>query len=214
LLDQPLPDNSTTINLTWKPNGTQLATADGQAVYVSDTTTWVRTLLTTLPTEITSLVYSPDGNQLAGIDGQGTIYIFNSTNGQLVSTLPGTSTTEYTRNLVWGENNKIAATNTDQILVWNATAGTLLSAFAAPGVVDVAWLSGNRILYGGSETLTNPLIIQLVAETPTVTQTSTFTPHTNADPNRDADARVWHEPTERCPGEQPQRDPLHDHGGE
>jgi WD40 repeat protein len=175
VMDQDLGENASGINISWSPDGSQLATADGSSLYLSDTATWSREPNITFPAGVTDITWSPNGSQIAGVDVQGAVYIADASTSQIIRTLPGTSAGEYIRKLAWNANNQIAVTNTDQILVWDATTGNLLATVPVSDAGAVAWLTENRLLYAGSDTRTEPEIVDLSAIVPT--QTPTAVPH-------------------------------------
>ena len=163
------------LNISWSPDGSQLATVDQFEtvdevyLYLTDTTTWTRELVGEFPTVVTDITWSPDGSHIAGVDILGTVYVINPSSGQLVWTLPGTSTSEFIRQIAWNADNKISATDIDQILILDGATGFLLSTVEAPRIVDVAWLPDGLLLYGGADTLTEPEVIELGTTVETAT---------------------------------------------
>lgn len=157
-LDQDLGEASS-INIAWSPDGSQLATADGPNLYLSDTTTWSRELKAVFPPGVTDITWNNDGKYIAGVNALGTVYIVDTNTWQVTATLPGTSTQEYLRRITWSSDNRIAATSTGQVLVWDAATGTLIDTLDTPDVVDVAWLANNDLLIGSaSDSSTEPQI--------------------------------------------------------
>lgn len=159
VIDQKLGSNQGGSGSDWSPDGSKLATLVANEIYLSDTTTWVREPKGVFPEGVMDIQWSPDGNKVAAVTMFGTVYIYDVVTQTVTMTLPGTSTTEYPRSLDWNANNQIAVTNTDHILVWDATTGSLLGNLEAEAVIDLAWMRNGQIVYGGSDTIEEPEIL-------------------------------------------------------
>lgn len=170
--DQDADAVATSIAIAWNPDGSNLVTFKGESAYLWDTATWSQQPNAVFPEVIIDAAWSTDGNQIAGVTAFGTVYIADVAKGSIATTLPGTSTREYIRQVEWSADNQLAATNTNQILVWDAATGILLATIEAPNVTDVVWLSEGQLLYGGGD-ITTPEIVTLPIPIATVTLTPT-----------------------------------------
>lgn len=134
---------------SWNPNGSQIAsiTEGYPNIYIWDAITG-ETVLTIEGLYFPSSVsWSSDGNKLA--TNEKVITLRDPSNGQILSTLSGNG-----YGLQWSpDGSKIAAINSNQIVVFDTGNGKILHTFSGHtnNITSIKWRSDNRIIGSSSE---------------------------------------------------------------
>ncbi len=188
-----LNDNSEVLDVTWKPDGTQIALAKGRVnratglseyrVEIWDVTSADTSgvLLKKLDVgSVLALAWSPNGDWLAagGIDGA--VRIVDPITGQISLTLPGNA--GGVEAIAWSpDSNNIASGGLDGALrVWRLADRQQLGSFPFSGqlIIAIAWSpDGTQLVYGGSGLGDTLLFVSPpVGSTPTPDPSLTATP--------------------------------------
>ena len=140
--DQPpmrvLPEqlSNSDIKSGWSPDGTRLAVASGETIYILDTTTREELQVLHTPTPVNTLAFTHDGSRLASVQTDDTIRIWDTASGEGIRTLRGQNISDFEND--WGgsilgdgrrkilfspDGTRLVSTNRIDISLWNTTTG-------------------------------------------------------------------------------------------
>ncbi len=138
--------------IAWSPDGTRIASDDGDSVQIWSATTGNTSLTLHADSGILALAWSPDGTQIA-VASETSIQIWNVTTGKTILTFPGSS--DGAGELAWSPDGRyiaLAGLNVPIVQIWDATKGNLLLTYKGhtSPVTAITWSPDSKRIATGS----------------------------------------------------------------
>jgi WD40 repeat protein len=141
---------SSVTDLSWSPNGRNLATGDGDCtVRIWDSMSHVRPL-SRKQNSVRCISWSPDGSFIATGGFDETVEVWNAESGDLLVSLSGFEHT--VDGLAWNsEGSQLAANSTKHVIAWRVATGEVVVHLERPELIySIDWCPGKPILAIGT----------------------------------------------------------------